>query len=245
MSIRVIHWNEASLDDVLLFHHLPKTAGTAVSSALEGLYGAEYYKWFHGPAGALKTLADGHSLRALGGHFHLSHPTVNRIDVRVIMITLLRDPIDRVISNFYYLRANEKHHLYELANAYSLEEALRKGLSKKLQIDNEIVRMLSTVDPKDSLGAAFRSAKETVKSYTFFGLQKQTRMLELLIKRVFNIEEFKIPVMITNTGRPKKTEVDPDLIALIKKYNQYDVELYDFAEEIYNNKLEKEWRLKH
>jgi len=244
MSIKVIHWSEASLNDVLLFHHLPKTAGTAVSSALEGLYGAEYYRWFHGPAGALKTLVDGHSLKALGGHFHLSHPLAAQIDAQVIMITLIRDPVDRVISNFYYLRANEKHHLYELANAYSLEEALNKGLAKKLQIDNEIVRMLSTADPKNSLGTAFRSAKETINSYTFFGLQEQTRMLQLLINRVFNIEHFKIPVMTTYTARPKKEEVDPGLIELIKKYNQYDVELYEYAKEIYNRKLEKEWRLK-
>lgn len=242
MAIEIIPWEEASFEDFLLFHHLPKTAGTAVSSALENLYGNGNYKWFHGPYGALQEIAKETQYQAVGGHFHLNHPMASEVNKRMIMFTLFREPVDRVISNYYYFKANRTHHLSELANKHSLSEIFELGLGQKMQIQNEITRMTATSRGGSTFYEALDSAKETVMNYTFFGIQEQTRVLELIIKRLFNRDDFIIPVLVARSTRPKVMDVDLDTIDLIKQHNKYDLELYEYAKAVYEDKLETEWK---
>ena len=238
MAIEIIPWDKASPSDFLLFHHLPKTAGTAVSSGLENYYGAENYKWYHGPAGALEEIVSGTKLSAVGGHFHLSHRTVAEIDRAMVVITLFREPVDRVISNYYYLRNNDQHHLHPIAMENSLKDIYDKGLGRKMQVENELVRMVSRTGVASK---KLSSAKQTIDSYTFFGLQEQTQVMQLLFKRFYNAD-FVIPILVARGLRPSVEQVDLDTIGLIKEHNTEDIELYNYAKEVYERKLSQEWK---
>ena len=233
----IIPWSEAKPTDFLLFHHLPKTAGTAVSSGLESYYGPENYKWFHGPYGAPEEITKGTNLKAVGGHFHLSHSKYHSIDRPLIMVTMFREPVDRVISNYYYLRANDQHHLHSIAVENTLREIYEKGLGQKMQIENEIVRMVSNTAVA---AKKLDSAKWMVDQYTFFGLQEQTQVMELLFKRLFKAD-FKIPILMARTKRPRTAEVDLEVLGLIREHNRQDLDLYDYVKAAYEDKLESEW----
>jgi len=239
MAIEIISWDEAKFEDFLLFHHLPKTAGSVISDALVNLYGPDNYKWFQGPHGALEEINKGTTYKAVGGHFSLNHPTAREINKRMIVFTLFRDPIDRVISNYYLYRNAPGHPLHTIASNYSLGEIYRQGMGRKMQIQNEITRRVATDSDK-----ALDSAKQTVDNYTFFGLQEQSRVLELIIKRLFNLSQFTIPEIVARDIRPRGSEVELEVLDLIKEYNSYDIELYEYAKEVYERKLRTDWLYK-
>lgn len=236
---KILNWSEATPDDFFVFHHLPKTAGTALSSGLSNFYGPDNYRWFHGPAGVVHELARGTDLKALGGHFHLNHPLASNIDEQLVMVTLFREPVDRVISNYYYLRNNTEHPVHEIAKNNSLTEIYQKGLGERIHVVNSITRMvaLSSVPSK-----FLSSAKDMVNRYTFFGIQEQTNVMEALVRHILKADNFFIPVLTSRSVRPAVAEVDLETINLIKEHNQQDIALYEYAKSVYEEKLEKEWK---
>ena len=104
-------------EEAVIFLHLPKTAGTTVNRLIEWEYRlSEMYsidpvlfKWSAAhlrklPPGRLKKIRmfKGHML--FGLHEVLPQPAT--------YITVLRDPVDRVISAFYFMRSYKLHPLY-------------------------------------------------------------------------------------------------------------------------------------
>lgn len=236
--MNVISWKDAKRDSLLVFHHLPKTAGTAFSAALSNMFGGDSYAWFHGPAGALQEINRNTKFKAVGGHFHLSHRLAKEIKRPVVLITLFREPTDRVISNYYYLQRNSDHHLHGMANQHTLEEIFTSGMGERLQVENQIVKMVSSVT--GDMDEMLASAKENIHKYTFFGFQDQISILEALVQQKYEVEEFKVPDLISRSKRPRG--VSPiELLKIIREHNQYDLELYDFAKDIYNKKLGGAW----
>jgi len=92
--------------------HIPKTAGTSFYQLLEQEYG-------HGLSISYrrrdveKVLADGEiptttlsiGCRVLHGHFHYSEVRTIHQQHRAKLICWLRDPVERVISNYHFFRA--------------------------------------------------------------------------------------------------------------------------------------------
>ena len=186
----------------------------------------------------MEEIAGGTKLRAVAGHFYLNLDLAKQIDRPLILVTLFRDPIDRVISNYYYIRNNDKHPAHEVALNNSLKEIYEKGLEGRVHVSNIMTDMVSlTQVPSRRLD----SAMEMVSKYTVFGLQDQTHVLEALLRKLLNDESFVIPILMARSFRPKVEEVDLDTIRIIRKYNQQDIALYEHAVEVYNKKLDEEW----
>jgi hypothetical protein len=241
--MNIIPWSKATNDALVVFHHLPKCAGTAFSSALSDYFGAENYSWFHGPAGALEEMRNGTTLRSVAGHFHLSHIYAKDITTPTIMVTLFRNPIDRVISQYYYLRRNSEHHLHGMAMQHSLEEVFTKGLARRLQMSNQITGMVTSLQHGSSESKMLNSAKNNVTKYTFFGFQEDLRTFSLLVEARLGISNFIIPDLTNHSrNRPGLHEVETNIIEVIKEHNQLDLDLYKFAWDTYNEKLKTEWK---
>jgi len=196
----IIPWRAASKDEFVLFHHLPKTGGSALSRALQGVYGEENYKWFNGPAGVLKELSGKTKLVAAGGHFSWNHPWAKKVRRRAAVLTILRDPVERVLSNYYYLRLrSEQSKLNNLARQYTLREIFELGLGQELQVENWVTACLSqTLSPAKRL----LSAQATLEGYTFFGFQEQMDVLAILISRFLVLDHFEIPRLANSYARP-------------------------------------------
>lgn len=235
---KILTWAEVTPNSLLLFQHLPKTAGTAFSTALEGVFGKDHYQWFHGPAGALQEVRNNTQLKAVGGHFHLNHKLAREIKQSLALITLFRDPVDRVLSNYYYFQRNTDHHLHGMAIQHALGEIFEKGMGHRMQMENQIVKMVSQTHgtPEEML----ESAKQTVQQYSFFGFQDQMSVMEKLVRQKFNADEFQIPDLTSRSKRPK-TMPGIELLELIKEHNKLDQELYDYARQLYDAKLGVEW----
>lgn len=118
----------------LLFVHIPKTAGISLYSAFEDLYGAKNcLRW--ADAGELPDyLATPErklrAARVLSGHFTYPQFQQKAIGSRLV-IALLRDPLERVLSVYYYLRSMPDHRHHSLVDSVDCEEYLEKHMNGK------------------------------------------------------------------------------------------------------------------
>ena len=140
---------------IYLFMHLPKTAGTSMRNLLAQNYSREQLVYVYPERQGvwLDTIEQYGSdkldgVRMMYGHFHFGiHDLIDGYPTKYI--TMLRDPVQRVISTFYHYRA---------VLSYRRIIFSRKMFSKKIDItdfisqgeyleaDNAMVRMISGVE---------------------------------------------------------------------------------------------------
>jgi hypothetical protein len=111
---------------ILIFHHIPKTAGTSLRIWLWQTFGRDQVFW-HGEDGALESVFDEkgpsyfNRFRVIGGHIPFSHPCIHALKPPKIHAAVIRDPVRQVVSHFEYVSHVPEHPLYF---AGSMEEAL-------------------------------------------------------------------------------------------------------------------------
>ncbi|WP_051428308.1 sulfotransferase family 2 domain-containing protein [Bacillus sp. J33] len=88
--------------DVLIFMHIPKTGGTTLSRIIDMQYKPnEIYRTYKNVVKAQGKMTD-NNIRCIQGHDYFGiHKQINK---PFKYVTLLRDPVERVISNYYYSR---------------------------------------------------------------------------------------------------------------------------------------------
>ena len=136
--------NSASHDgrgkEAVIFLHLPKTAGTTVNRLIEWEYPLkEMYSvdpvLFQWSATHLRRLPPDRlrKIRMFKGHMAFGLHEV--LPQRSTYITVLRDPVDRVISAFYFMRSYKLHPLYWKMRRenWSLEDFVRNSQRDNVQ----------------------------------------------------------------------------------------------------------------
>ncbi len=152
-------------DELLLFLHIPKTAGTTVLTFLERQYkpGEVFRLNWQGPAHCqLEALTRQH--RVLAGH--ISFGLHRKLGRPCRYITLLRNPIDRIVSFYYFALSYPDMYIHETASRMSLAEFAQSNVSAEL--DNHQVRLLCNKGdaPIGSITASdLRQAKQNLQRH--------------------------------------------------------------------------------
>ena len=265
---------------VLLFLHLPKTGGTTLSScvfnnqsedtssdaepdphprAISRFYGRGVYYYplgfYKNPPGplpwyVLEYLAKP-ELTAVVGHFSYGiHRCLRRPSTYV---TMLRDPVERIVSLYYH------HHAYQLLNpsvtledfvqgcppsAWAMELAGRypidrptdedglRELSKAL-VDNDQTRRLAGREP--AFGCCDESLLEEARrrlreDFSVVGVTDRfDETLVLLQRRLAWSQPLEYLPRLVNRDRPEAREISEPVRALIEERNPLDRALYDEA----------------
>ncbi|KAK3546203.1 hypothetical protein QTP70_025228, partial [Hemibagrus guttatus] len=194
-------------------------------------------------------------------------------------ITLLRDPVSRYLSEWRHVQrgATWKTSLHmcdgrtptpeELPPCYEGTDWSGCTLQQFMECpynlaNNRQVRMLadlslvgcynmSFIPEKKRAQILLESAKKNLRDMAFFGLTEFQRKTQYLFERTFHLK-FIRPFVQYNSTRAAGVDLDNDTIQRIEELNELDVQLYDYARDLfqqrymYKRQLERrEQRLKN
>jgi len=119
----------------ILFDHLPKCGGTTLSSYLAMNYPIrKSFSTGSRPAGPVDRFKAYPQKKRYGYDLiqgHLVHRLVDYVHPDCLKITVFRDPVERLISGYYYAKENPEHYLHSkiLELGMSLEDYVASDLS--------------------------------------------------------------------------------------------------------------------
>ena len=236
------------LKKTLLIVHIPKAAGTTLRHIAEMNYSpAETFIIQNDIPAERKRLAldpGRHALRLVFGHqCHGWHHALPPGQDHAYM-TILRDPVERVISLRAYCDLYG-HYLKDAVAGMSVADFVTSGVT--CTIDNGMTRQLCGEDrflrepgrdmviPHGGVTQAhFEQAKENLAEYAIVGTVKQFSGIMGACRRMFG---WRIPnYKNANVTRwPKPTVSKKDLEA-IRLHNELDLQLYLFARDLFEER---------
>lgn len=232
----------------VIFLHIPKAAGSTLNGVIERQYprdsiyvidaerqdaAIEEFKALPEARRAKIRLLRGHV--GFGLHDYLPEP--------VSSFTVLRDPVDRVMSHYYYLRDQmdrgrdytDRPWLRE-AGRMTLGEYVRHGPSADVR--NGQTRLLAgamngwdvaAATPSDPTDMLDRAKANLGDQLCLAGLTERfDETLLLLQRRLGWSKPFYVTRNVTQ-GRPPKAALSPDELEGIQDANRLDIELYEYA----------------
>ncbi|HEU0220847.1 MAG TPA: sulfotransferase family 2 domain-containing protein [Paracoccaceae bacterium] len=225
--------------DLWVFQHIPKTAGSSLAAELAA--NRRPYRNIHiryGDPGAVPEeqrdvaveafLGDTRNggIRSASGH--LRHRNIEQMravlpDMR--LFTFVRDPVERVVSEYYYCRSSEHNDPEGFARAFPTLE----DFASARESNNKMAMYVAgkrNLKPEDLIAYAF-------ERFEFIGTQKlynlSFRILSTLLWYQSN-QEAKVRV----SGRSnKRSELPADILNLIRRNNRADAALFRAVSEVY------------
>ncbi len=203
------------------------------------------YGWMYRPGTWPRDILTSYEL--VSGHIPFSN-IQSEMDAHYI--TLLRNPIDQVISHYWQIRRpvaqdqspkEEKSvKLIDFNHNKSLAEVINdKESGINSYIDNIQTRMLGWIGPctdsppltETQWNELLENAKSRlVNEFTFFGITDFMESTLQLLMKTFSIKQLKPVNKVVNKRLPhQKDPVLPDTAHLIANQNKYDVQLYKYA----------------
>lgn len=208
----------------LLFVHVPKTAGVSFFSALESAFGKQNCLRFERGGKGDLALYDGlseellHRLTVLGGHLLLPQFKMRDISDRNI-ITLVREPVDRALSAYYYIRGKQDHPLRDTLGSMSLSEYIDYMGESKAQGNNQCWYLCGEGD--------FEQARTTLENeyFLFAAIEQLPEFCSLLSKRL-NLPQLTLPFKNKTPTRKFAEDIEPTLIEKLQLITADDQKLY-------------------
>jgi hypothetical protein len=236
---------------VLIFLHIPKTAGSSLGYAMHRRYKRSSIFLINGndPERSVKEfMALPENQRAqyqcISGHIPFGLHTC--IPGQTVYVTMLREPVKRIISLYYHVLREQTHYLHEIvvSKKMSLPDFADSNLSR--EISNDQTRMISglggwnqATDKTVVDDDAFALAKENIERY--FPVVGLTEMFDeslLLMQDAFAWDSVLYSKKKVAEPRVNQAPVDAGAIAAIKNQNQYDLLLYEYAKQRLQNQIE-------
>jgi hypothetical protein len=233
-------------DQRVIFLHIGKTAGSTLATILHRHYPPEvmfslYPEVYHDKLEKLTSLPAERraAIRLLKGHLpfgvhqHLPAPTT--------YITMLRNPIDRVMSHYFFVRRIPQHYLHQQGSTLDIEEYVSSGLSWEL--DNGQLRVVTGHTHDIEIGGCTRALLDEAKHnliqhFSVVGLSERFDESALLTKRRLGWSGFPVYRKKNVTeGRPAADRLTKRELDAIRKHNELDDELHAWV----SARFQQEW----
>lgn len=220
-------------DEAVIFLHIPKTAGTTLNRLIEWeypllqIYSVDpvFFTWSSKHLHSLPPerlgryrMFKGHML--FGLHKVLPQPAT--------YITVLRDPIDRVLSAYYFMRGYKLHPLYWKFRRenWTLEDFIRR--SPRTDVQCKIIAGAEYEAPCTAEICA-EAMNNIERHFSVVGLSERFEESLALMKLRFGWELGTYSSFNVTRSRPKKRDLPQSTLDLISEKNQYDLALYAAA----------------
>lgn len=224
-------------DRLIIFTHIPKCAGASILASLIEPNVAE--ELIYTPRGMRELFWSKRDFRYLKGHFEFGaekaiHPRNPAKRRRLFRFTILRDPVDQMLSYFFYHRRLRNDVISEEYSEREILEFFRKeNLSQNLQTrfcSGVLASRLSRVISKPQ---ALRLAKRNLMcGFDYVG---KFECIESVMREVASILSY--PPVISHAESTKsfkpvtQGELSSETLRELREINCFDLELYTFAQE--------------
>jgi hypothetical protein len=212
---------------LVVFVHIQKTAGKTLRQIIRRQYpgrSVHVPNFFAKPELHWSTVDElsEHTPRGLEvAHGHMLF-VPDRWPATARFVTILRDPVERTISHYYWL--NERRGAR--SGLGSIEDALGAGAIS----DNLQVRVLAGADPPGSVTAAMaEDAIAALDRFSVVGLTSRFDETLVLLGRAFGWRTGAYERVNSTNSRVPREALDAATIARIEEHNRYDLELYAIA----------------
>lgn len=225
-----------SKPEKILFDHLPKCGGSSLNTYLEAHFSRRKTFSIHGSRSAesverFKNLSikDRYRYDLIKGHH--AHDLLDYVHPECIKVTVFRDPVDRIISHYYYVKRTPKHYLYldVMGSEMSLEEYATSNLS--IELRNWYTTHFSGLDadeiernPEEAVSKAY---EVVLNKYDIVGfLDNFSAFTEALRRQAKLSHEYRGEKHNVTDNRPSFEEVAQSTIKSIEEVNQLDISLF-------------------
>jgi len=225
----------------LIFLHIPKTAGRSLQDIILRQYrDGTTITDVHKRRSEIKAWPDSakRTIKYMQGH--VAYGIHEILPQRTAYITMMRDPVDRVISHYYFIKRSPEHPLNRviMERNFGLEDYARFEGSKELQ--NDQARLIAGVG-KDELVAPAEVLEKAIRNvetnFLMIGLVERFDETLVYLKRKLGWRNIFYGVRNQTINRPSKDEIPNRTQQEIAKRNRTDIELYAYAQEALANKI--------
>lgn len=220
----------------ILFDHLPKCGGTSVNAFILGHYPKRKVFSINGrnPIESISEFKkmsqfDRYKYDYVQGHG--AHALLDYVHPEFIKVTMLREPIDRIVSLYYYIRRTKTHFLYSdvYETNMSLGEFAASGLSE--WISNFYTTYFSGLtldDVKENEEEAVTKAYNSImERYDIIGfLDNSSFFIQKIASRGGLMPLNHLARTNRTEGRPEVCNLENEVIQQIKQSNYLDIVLY-------------------
>ena len=226
----------ASRPRKILFDHLPKCGGSSLNAYLE----AHYPKRKTFSTDGLNPDASVNEFRKLSQRErygydlvkgHLAHKLLNYVHPECLKVTVFREPVERVVSHYYYAKRTPEHYLYSKIHQsqMSLEDYVTSNLSGEVRnwYTSHFAGLLAEkaeTRPEESITRAF---EVVLKRFDIIGfLDDFSLFVETLRKEAKLRYEYQNEKINITEERPGLNDIDRSILGKIEEINQLDIALF-------------------
>jgi hypothetical protein len=230
-------------EEAIIFLHLPKTAGTTLNRLIEWEYPLSQmysvdpvlYEW---SAARLRRLSPERLRRTRMFKGHMVFGLHEILPQPATYITVMREPVDRVISAFYFMRNYKLHPLYLKFrwNKMTLEDFVR--WSRRDNVQSKIIAGADYEKPCTP-EICERAKNNLLQHFSVVGLSERFEETLALMKLRFGWKLNSYSSFNVTRTRPKKRDLPKATLDLIVEKNPFDIELYEHARTIFTDAVNK------
>jgi hypothetical protein len=236
------------MNEKLVFIHIPKAGGNTLHDVIKRnynevecyhthQYGVSYKEEVKQFKESSKEKRD--DLKYIRGHIGFG---LHNVLGDSSYVTMLRDPVDRVISHYYYILYNRRDtDLYRQIKDKTLEEFVKSDSRSNLQTRFLAAKdglPIMEADNKELSGKHLKRAKYHLKDhFSFVGLLNKFDTSLLLLKEILGLDNVCYIRKNKTRKRKRKDEISSTIRKVVLENNRLDMELYKYAENLFEKQV--------
>jgi len=227
---------DSAAKKTLIFLHIPKAAGTTMASILTQQYGKSVsHHTKRQPHQQMQAMPEEQRRQLRLIHGHMPFGIHQYLSQSSTYFTMLRHPVERVISHYYFILNSPEHSGYPVARAArNITQYVACGLQE--QTNNVQTRHISGIGGTVGFGKCtarhLQQAKQNLEAeFILAGTSEQFDATLLLLGQRLGWTPSPYPKLNVNPSRRKRDELSRQAIAMIERHNALDLELYRYVTE--------------